>query len=109
MGAGAAAAVAARWCGCSGGTPCPRDGQAHALARNRSIALTLYYHPLSSFCWKALVALYEADIAFEARQVDLRDPVDRAAFEALWPLAKFPVLRDDARGKTVPESSIIID
>jgi glutathione S-transferase len=71
--------------------------------------LTLYYHPLSSFCWKVLIALYEADIAFEARQVNLRDPVDRAAFEAVWPLARFPVLRDDARGKTVPESSIIIE
>ena len=71
--------------------------------------LTLYYHPLSSFCWKALIALYEADIDFEARQVNLGDPGDRAAFEAVWPLAKFPVLRDDARGKTVPESSIIID
>ncbi|MBV9889494.1 MAG: glutathione S-transferase family protein [Rhizobacter sp.] len=73
------------------------------------MALTLYYHPLSSFCWKALIALYEAGIAFEARQVNLRDPVERAAFEAVWPLAKFPVLRDDARAKTVPESSIIIE
>lgn len=73
------------------------------------MALTLYYHPLSSFCWKVLIALYEADIAFEARQVNLRDPANRAAFETVWPLAKFPVLRDDTRGKTVPESSIIID
>jgi glutathione S-transferase len=70
---------------------------------------TLYYHPLSSFCWKVLVALYEADVAFEPRQVNLGDPADRAAFEAVWPLAKFPVLRDHARGKTVPESSVIID
>lgn len=71
--------------------------------------LTLYYHPLSSFCWKALIALYEADVAFEPRQVNLGDPADRAAFEAVWPLAKFPVLRDHARGTTVPESSVIID
>jgi glutathione S-transferase len=73
------------------------------------MSLTLYYHPLSSFCWKALIALYEADIAFEPRQVNLGDPADRAAFEAVWPLAKFPVLRDNARGKTIPESSVIID
>jgi glutathione S-transferase len=71
--------------------------------------LTLYYHPLSSFCWKALIALYEADVAFEPRQVNLGDPADRAAFQAVWPLAKFPVLRDRARGKTVPESSVVID
>jgi glutathione S-transferase len=73
------------------------------------MSLTLYYHPLSSFCWKALIALYEADVAFEPRLVNLGDPADRAAFAALWPLAKFPVLRDDARGKTIPESSVIID
>jgi glutathione S-transferase len=71
--------------------------------------LTLYYHPLSSFCWKALIALYEADIAFEPRQVNLRDADDRAAFEAVWPLAKFPVLRDHARDTTIPESSVIIE
>src|ERR1700712_753789 len=71
--------------------------------------LTLYYHPLSSFCWKALIALYEADVAFEPRQVNLGDPVDRAAFEAVWPLATFPVLRDNALGKTIPESSIPIE
>ncbi|HZV93829.1 MAG TPA: glutathione S-transferase N-terminal domain-containing protein, partial [Caldimonas sp.] len=73
------------------------------------MSLTLYYHPLSSFCWKTLIALYEAGVAFEARQVNLGDPADRAAFAAVWPLAKFPVLRDDARGKTIPESSIIIE
>jgi len=73
------------------------------------MSLTLYYHPLSSFCWKALIALYEADLAFAPRQVNLGDPADRAAFAAVWPLARFPVLRDDARGKTVPESSILIE
>jgi glutathione S-transferase len=73
------------------------------------MSLTLYYHPLSSFCWKALIALYEAEAAFEPRLVNLGDPDDRAAFAAVWPLAKFPVLRDDARGRTVPESSVIIE
>ena len=73
------------------------------------MSLTLYYHPLSSFCWKALLALYEADLPFERREVNLGDPAERAAFQAVWPLAKFPVVRDDARGVTVPESSVIID
>jgi len=71
--------------------------------------LTLYYHPLSSFCWKALIALYEADVPFEPRLVNLGDPADRAAFAAVWPMAKFPVLRDDTRGRTIPESTIIVD
>jgi glutathione S-transferase len=73
------------------------------------MSLTLYYHPLSSFCWKALVALYDADIAFEPKLVDLMDPEDRAAFQTVWPLGKFPVVRDETRGATVPESTIIID
>ena len=70
---------------------------------------TLYHHPLSSFCWKVLVALYEADVAFEPRQINLGDAADHAAFEAVWPLARFPVLRDNERGKTIPESSVIIE
>lgn len=40
--------------------------------------------------------------------MNLGDPADRAAFEVVWPLAKFPVLRDDEHGKTIPESSVII-
>ena len=71
--------------------------------------LTLYFHPLSSFCWKALIALHEADIPFEPKVVNLGDPTERAAFEVIWPLGKFPVLRDDARNLTVPESTIIVD
>lgn len=72
------------------------------------MALTLWYHPLSSFCWKTLIALYEAGIAFTPRQVNLADPADRQAFAVVWPLAKFPVLTDDA-GTTVPESTIIVE
>jgi glutathione S-transferase len=73
------------------------------------MSLTLYEHPLSSYCWKALIALYDAGIDFTPRVVNLGDPADRAAFQAVWPLAKFPALRDDARGQTIPESTIIID
>src|ERR1700761_7252770 len=73
------------------------------------MALTLYYHPLSSFCWKALIALYEADVAFTPRVVNLGDPEDRAAFAKVWPMAKFPVLTDDAAGEMIPESSLIVE
>jgi glutathione S-transferase len=73
------------------------------------MSLKLYYHPLSSFCWKALIALYEAGVAFEPVLVNLGDPADRANFLKVWPMGKFPVLRDDARDWTVPESSIIIE
>jgi glutathione S-transferase len=73
------------------------------------MSLTLYFHPLSSFCWKVLIAFYETDIPFEPKLVDLGDPAERVAFQAVWPLAKFPVLRDESRGRTVPESTLIIE
>jgi glutathione S-transferase len=73
------------------------------------MSLTLHYHPLSSFCWKALVALYEKATPFTPNIVNLADPAERAALLALWPIGKFPVLSDAARGETVPESSIIIE
>lgn len=73
------------------------------------MTLKLYFHPLASFCWKALIALYENDTAFEPHIVDLGDPAANAAFKAIWPIGKFPVLRDDAKDRTIPESSIIIE
>jgi glutathione S-transferase len=73
------------------------------------MSLTLYFHPLSSFCHKALIAFYELDIEFEKRIIDLGNAADRAELQALWPLGKFPVVRDHARNKAVPESSVIIE
>lgn len=73
------------------------------------MALTLHFHPLSSFCWKALIALYENDTPFTPNQVNLGDPIDRAALVKLWPIGKFPVLTDDVRQAAVAESSIIIE
>jgi glutathione S-transferase len=73
------------------------------------MSLTLHFHPLASFCWKALIALYENDIPFTPNSVDLSNPAERAALLKLWPIGKFPVLQDDSRREIVPESSIIID
>jgi len=73
------------------------------------MSLKLYFHPLSSFCQKALVALYENDTPFEPQIVDLFDAKSSAAFKAIWPIGRFPVLRDEANDRTVPESSIIIE
>lgn len=73
------------------------------------MALVLYSHPLASFCWKVLIALYEAGTPFEAQLVDFADARAAAEFKRLWPIAKFPVLRDTARQQLVPESSIIIE
>jgi glutathione S-transferase len=73
------------------------------------MSLKLYFHPLSSFCQKVLMAFYENDTPFEPHIVDLFDPASAAAFKKIWPIGKFPVLRDDAKDRTVPESSIIIE
>jgi len=73
------------------------------------MSLTLHYHPLASFCHKVLIALYENATPFEARIVDFADPGDSARFLELWPVGKIPVLRDDARDRTVPETSVIIE
>lgn len=73
------------------------------------MTLKLYFHPLASFCWKPLIALYENGIAFEPLLVDLMDEASAAAFKAVWPMAKFPVLRDEARGCTIAESSIVVE
>ncbi|APR76680.1 Hypothetical protein A7982_02027 [Minicystis rosea] len=73
------------------------------------MSLTLYFHPLSSFCHKVLIALYENETPFERRVVDLMDPADRAAFLKIWPMGKFPVLTDTEGDRVIPESSIIIE
>jgi glutathione S-transferase len=73
------------------------------------MSLTLYFHPLASYCHKVLIALYENDTPFRANNVDLSDPGERAALLALWPVGKFPVLCDDAGNQTLPESTVIIE
>jgi glutathione S-transferase len=73
----------------------------------RAMSLELFLHPLSSYCHKVLIALYENEIAFEGKRID--DPVIAREYERLWPLKHFPVLRDLARGRVVPESTIIIE
>ena len=70
------------------------------------MSLTLYFHPLSSYSWKVLIALYENGTSFEPIIVD---GTTHADFLKVWPMGKFPVLVDAARGETVPESSAIID
>ena len=73
------------------------------------MTLRLHYHPLSSFCMKVLVALYENGTPFEPVFVDLSKKADRETFYKLWPIGKFPLIEDTARDWMVPESSIIIE
>lgn len=67
--------------------------------------MQLFAHPFSSYCQKALIALYENRTPFEFRMLD--DAKSMAELAALWPLKRFPILKDD--GRTILEASIIIE
>jgi glutathione S-transferase len=69
------------------------------------MALKLYAHPFSSYCQKALVALYENHIPFEYRVLGDAEAAQELA--SLWPMKRFPVLVDASR--TLVEASIIIE
>lgn len=71
------------------------------------MSLIFYGHPFSSYCQKALIPLYENEIAFDFRVVEPDAADITAQWAALWPLKRFPLLVDD--GKIVAESSIIIE
>jgi glutathione S-transferase len=73
------------------------------------MSLTLYFHPLASFCHKVLIALYENETPFERHFVDLGNDTSRSAFYALWPVGKMPLLHDASRERYVPETTIIIE
>ena len=68
--------------------------------------LTLYGHPISSFTWKVLTALYENATPFDQIIVDQDTYAD---FIAKWPMGKFPILIDSDRDRMVTETSVIIE
>lgn len=66
------------------------------------MSLTLHSHPFAAYCWKALIALHERELPFDAVLVE-----DRTALARLWRPASIPVLVD---GETVvPESSAVVE
>ena len=70
--------------------------------------MKLYYHPLSTYSQKVLMALYEKEVAFEPNVVNLFDEGVRAEYREVYPLGKIPcVVLDD--GHMIPESSIIVE
>ena len=50
------------------------------------MSLKLFAHPFSSYCQKALTALYEAGLPFEYLMLDPDHPENGARFAALWPV-----------------------
>jgi glutathione S-transferase len=69
-------------------------------------ALILHMHPLASYCWKVLVALYESGTPFRPVQID-GAPKENKTYAELWAMAKMPLLQDGEL--VVPETSIIIE
>lgn len=69
--------------------------------------MQLFAHPFSSYCWKALIALWENDTPFDYLVLDPEHPDNGAEWAALWPLRKMPVLVDN--GRAVMETSVIIE
>src|SRR5262249_22928549 len=86
-----------------------RNAWIHQLKDTTRMSLTLYMHPLSSFCHKVLIALYENSIPFEPQVINLLDPAVRDEYRKVWPFAKFPVLRDAVRSRPFPESTVTIE
>lgn len=70
--------------------------------------MELFYHPLSRYSQKVLLALYEKQANFYARIVHLDDPLSRQQFLTLSPLGKLPLLQT-AEGTHIHEASIIIE
>lgn len=71
------------------------------------MTLKLYAHPFSSYSQKALVALYENDTPFEWCMLSGDHPQHLADFGAMWPIGRFPVLKDGER--MVTEATTIIE
>ena len=69
--------------------------------------MELYGHPFSSYTWKALIAFYASEVAFEFRALTPGDPDEGAFLAAATPTGKFPLLTD---GKTqIFETTSIIE
>lgn len=69
------------------------------------MTIELFAHPFSSYCQKVLIAFYENDIPFTYRM--LEDAGVGEEFASLWPMKRFPILRES--GRVVLESSIVIE
>src|SRR5271157_5059612 len=72
---------------CGGPTPIRQQ-----ISEACPMSLTLYAHPFAAYCWKVLIALYENGTPFTYRVIE--DAAGWADLETLWPIKKFPLLRD---------------
>lgn len=70
------------------------------------MTIELFAHPFSSYCQKAIIALHEHGLDWTLRMIEPGSEWT-AEWEKLWPIRRFPVLREGTR--VVPEASAIIE
>lgn len=68
--------------------------------------MELYGHPFSLYTQKAILAFYEAGIAFDLKKLEKGSEASRI-WSTIWPIEHFPVLADDER--VIPEATAIIE
>jgi len=76
--------------------------------REDRATMKLYYAPLSTYCMKGLMALYEKNVAFEPQFVNPMDDESWDAYRRIWPIGKIPLLELDD-GRLLPEATIIAE
>jgi glutathione S-transferase len=70
--------------------------------------MKLYYHPLSTYSQKALIALHEKQLRFEPHIVNVLEESERIQYREIYPLGKIPLLILED-GHVIPESTIIVE
>ena len=73
------------------------------------MSLILWSHPYAAYGQKASVALYELGLPFELKLVEGANEAVMTEFRALSPFGKMPTLVDKTAGRTLYESSIVIE
>lgn len=70
--------------------------------------MKLYYHPLSTYSQKVVMALHEKQMPFEPHIVNMLEEAERKKYREIYPLGKIPLLILDD-GHMIPESTIIVE
>jgi glutathione S-transferase len=84
------------------------ERQASEQAEQTRSHFELYYHPLSTYSQKVLIAIYEKGAHFTPKIVDVTDQAEREKYRELYPMGKTPLIVLN-HGPLIPESSIIIE
>ena len=71
------------------------------------MTLCLFAHPFSSYCQKALMALYENSIPFNLRLLSSDGAGTGQEFASRWPIKRMPMLVDG--NNVVREATVIIE